>query len=67
MLQEITQAVENTIQRLLPSSAAPELHSPSRRMFITVEDTPRAVSGLNSSGNRDFLVPVKTGDKTEGK
>ncbi|CCO34025.1 Retrotransposable element Tf2 155 kDa protein type 2 [Rhizoctonia solani AG-1 IB] len=67
MLQEITQAVENTIQRLLPSPAAPEPHTTSRRTFITVEDTPRAVSGLSSSGNRDFLVPVKTGDKTEGK
>ncbi|CEL54239.1 hypothetical protein RSOLAG1IB_11637 [Rhizoctonia solani AG-1 IB] len=67
MLQEITQAVENTIQCLLPSSAAPEPHTPSRRTFITVEDTPRVVSGLSSSGNRDFLVPVKTGDKTKGK
>ncbi|CCO34380.1 Retrotransposon-derived protein PEG10 AltName: Full=Embryonal carcinoma differentiation regulated protein [Rhizoctonia solani AG-1 IB] len=67
MLQEITQAVENTIQRLLPSSAAPEPHTPSRRTFITVEDTPRVVSGLKSSGNKDFLVPVKTGDKSEGK
>ncbi|CCO34987.1 Retrotransposable element Tf2 155 kDa protein type 3 [Rhizoctonia solani AG-1 IB] len=67
MLQEITQAVENTIQRLLPSSAALEPHTPSRRTFITVEDTPRAVSGLSSSGNRDFLFPVKTGDETEGK
>ncbi|CCO31291.1 Retrotransposon-derived protein PEG10 AltName: Full=Embryonal carcinoma differentiation regulated protein [Rhizoctonia solani AG-1 IB] len=67
MLQEITQAVENTIQRLLPSSAAPEPHTPSRRTFITVEDIPRAVSGLSRSGNRDFLVPVKTGDETEGK
>ncbi|CCO33422.1 hypothetical protein BN14_07497 [Rhizoctonia solani AG-1 IB] len=67
MLQEITQAVENTIQRLIPSSAALEPHTTSRKMLITVEDTPRAVSGLSSSGNRDFLVPVKTGDKTEGK
>ncbi|CCO34602.1 hypothetical protein BN14_08706 [Rhizoctonia solani AG-1 IB] len=67
MLQEITQTVENTIQRLLPSSATPEPHTPSRRTSIAVEDTPRAVSGLSSSRNRDYLVPVKTRDQTEGK
>ncbi|CCO34910.1 Retrotransposon-derived protein PEG10 AltName: Full=Embryonal carcinoma differentiation-regulated protein [Rhizoctonia solani AG-1 IB] len=67
MLQEITQAVEDTIQRLLPVPAAPEPHTPSRRTFITVEDTPRAATGSGSSGNRDFLVPVKTGEETEEK
>jgi hypothetical protein len=67
MLQEITQTVKNTIQRLLPSSATPEPHTPSRRTFIAVEDTPRVVSGLSSSRNRDYLVPVKTRDETEGK
>jgi hypothetical protein len=36
-LQEITQAAEITTQRLLPSSVAPEPHTPSRGMFITVE------------------------------
>ncbi|CEL62360.1 hypothetical protein RSOLAG1IB_12556 [Rhizoctonia solani AG-1 IB] len=55
------------MQHLLPSSIVPEPHTPSRRMFITVEDTSRAVSGLSSSRNRDFLVPIRTGDKTEGK
>jgi hypothetical protein len=67
MIQEITQAVEDTIQRLLPVPAAPEPHTPSRRTFITVEDTPRAATGSGSSGNRDFLVPVKTGEETEEK
>ncbi|CCO34441.1 Retrotransposon-derived protein PEG10 AltName: Full=Embryonal carcinoma differentiation-regulated protein [Rhizoctonia solani AG-1 IB] len=67
MLQEITQAVEDTLQHLLPVPAVPELHTPSRRMFITVEDTPRAATGSGSSGNRDFLVPIKTGEETEGK
>ncbi|CCO34419.1 hypothetical protein BN14_08517 [Rhizoctonia solani AG-1 IB] len=65
MLQEITQAVEDTIQRLLPVTAAPEPHTPSRRTFITVEDTPRAATGSGSSGNRDSLIPVKTGEETE--
>jgi hypothetical protein len=34
-------------------------------MFITVEGTPRAVSGSGSARNRDYLVLVKTGDKSE--
>ncbi|CCO31589.1 Retrotransposon-derived protein PEG10 AltName: Full=Embryonal carcinoma differentiation regulated protein [Rhizoctonia solani AG-1 IB] len=67
MLQEITQAVQDTIQRLLPVPAAPEPHTLSRRTFITVEDTPRAATGSGSSGNRDFLVPVKKGEETEEK
>ncbi|CCO33467.1 hypothetical protein BN14_07545 [Rhizoctonia solani AG-1 IB] len=67
MLQEITQEVEDTIQRLLPVPAAPEPHTLSRRTFITVEDTPRAATGSGSSGNRDFLIPVKTGDESEEK
>jgi hypothetical protein len=67
MLQEITQALEDTIQRLLPMPAAPEPHTLSRRTFITVEDTPRAATGSGSSGNRDFLIPVKTGEETEEK
>ncbi|CCO33418.1 hypothetical protein RSOLAG1IB_08432 [Rhizoctonia solani AG-1 IB] len=67
MLQEITQAVEDTKQRLLPASAAPEPHTPSRRTFITVEDTPRAATGSGSSGNREFLIPVKTGEESEEK
>jgi hypothetical protein len=67
MLQEITHAVEDTIQRPLPVPAAPEPHTPSRRTFITVEDTARAATGSGSSRNRDFLVPVKTGEETEEK
>jgi hypothetical protein len=67
MLHEITQAVEDAIQRLLPVPAAPEPHTPSRRMFITVEDTPRAATGSGSSGNREFLIPVKTGEESEEK
>ncbi|CCO32324.1 hypothetical protein RSOLAG1IB_10972 [Rhizoctonia solani AG-1 IB] len=67
MLQEITQAVEDTIQHLLPASAAPEPHTQSRRTFIMVEDTPRAATGSSSSRNRDFLIPVKTEDKSEEK
>ncbi|CCO36976.1 hypothetical protein RSOLAG1IB_11148 [Rhizoctonia solani AG-1 IB] len=67
MLLEITQAVENTIHCLLPVPAAPEPHTPSGRTFITVEDTPRAAAGSGSSRNRDFLIPVKTGEETEEK
>ncbi|CCO38067.1 hypothetical protein BN14_12231 [Rhizoctonia solani AG-1 IB] len=67
MLLEITQAVEDTIQCLLPAPAAPEPHTPSGRTFITVEDTPRAAAGSSSSGNRDFFIPVKKGEETEEK
>ncbi|CCO35959.1 hypothetical protein RSOLAG1IB_12577 [Rhizoctonia solani AG-1 IB] len=67
MLQEITQAVEDTIQHLLPVPAAPEPHTLSRRTFNTVEDTPRAVTGSGISRNMDFLIPVKTGEETEEK
>jgi hypothetical protein len=67
MLQEITQAVEDTVQCLLPAPAAPEPHILSRRTFSTVEDTPRAATGSGSSGNRDFLIPVKTREESEEK
>ncbi|GAB1526615.1 hypothetical protein RhiTH_009784 [Rhizoctonia solani] len=59
MLQDVTQAVESAIQRLLTAPSSTDPHTPPRGVFTVIDNTPKAPSGLGSSGNKDFLVPIK--------
>ncbi|KAF8700605.1 hypothetical protein RHS03_06607, partial [Rhizoctonia solani] len=67
MLQDVTQAVESAIQRLLTVPSSTDPHTPPRRVFTVIDDTPRAPSGSGSSGNKDFLVPIKDEPDPKGK
>ncbi|QRW24389.1 Retrotransposon-derived protein PEG10 [Rhizoctonia solani] len=57
MLQDVTQAVESAIQRLLTVPSNTDPHTPPRR----------APSGSGSSGNKDLLVPIKDEPDPKGK
>ncbi|QRW27790.1 Retrotransposon-derived protein PEG10 [Rhizoctonia solani] len=59
MLQDVTQAVESAIQCLLTAPSSTDPHTPPRRVFTVIDNTPKAPSGSGSSGNKDFLVPIK--------
>ncbi|KAF8749893.1 hypothetical protein RHS01_09763 [Rhizoctonia solani] len=67
MLQDVTQAVESAIQRLLTAPSSTDPHTPPRRVFTVIDNTPKAPSGSGSSGNKDFLVPIKDEPDPKGK
>ncbi|KAF8697568.1 hypothetical protein RHS03_07747, partial [Rhizoctonia solani] len=67
MLQDVTQAVESAIQRLLTVPSSTDPHTPPRRVFTVIDDTHKAPSGSGSSGNKDFLVPIKDEPDPKGK
>ncbi|QRW25148.1 Retrotransposon-derived protein PEG10 [Rhizoctonia solani] len=67
MLQDVTQAVESAIQRLLTAPSSTDPHTPPRRVFTVIDNTPKAPSGSGSSGNKDFLVPIKDESDPKGK
>ncbi|QRW20008.1 Retrotransposon-derived protein PEG10 [Rhizoctonia solani] len=52
MLQDVTQA---------------HRHMPPRRVFTVIDNTLKAPSGSGSSGNKDFLVPIKDEPDPKGK
>ncbi|KAF8747241.1 Retrotransposon gag protein [Rhizoctonia solani] len=63
----LTQAVESAIQRLLTAPSSTDPHTPPRRVFTVIDNTPKAPSGSGSSGNKDFLVPIKDEPDPKGK
>ncbi|GAB1526643.1 hypothetical protein RhiTH_009813 [Rhizoctonia solani] len=67
MLQDVTQAVESAIQRLLTVPSSTDPHTPPRRVFTVIDNTPKAPSGSGSSGNKHFLVPIKDEPDPKGK
>ncbi|QRW17997.1 Retrotransposon-derived protein PEG10 [Rhizoctonia solani] len=67
MLQDVTQAVESAIQHLLTAPSSTDPHTPPRRVFTVIDNTPKAPSGSGSSGNKDFLVPIKDEPDPKGK
>ncbi|KAF8755995.1 Retrotransposon gag protein [Rhizoctonia solani] len=67
MLQDVTQAVESAIQHLLTVPSSTDPHTPPRRVFTVIENTPKSPSGSGSSGNKDFLVPIKDEPDPKGK
>ncbi|KAF8669628.1 hypothetical protein RHS04_08699 [Rhizoctonia solani] len=67
MLQDVTQAVESAIQRLLTVPSSTDPHTPPRRVFTVIDNTLKAPSGSGSSGNKDFLVPIKDEPDPKGK
>ncbi|GAB1525961.1 hypothetical protein RhiTH_009127 [Rhizoctonia solani] len=67
MLQDVTQAVESAIQRLLTVPSSTDPHTPPRRVFTVIDNTPKAPSGSGSSDNKDFLVPIKDEPDPKGK
>ncbi|QRW23521.1 Retrotransposon-derived protein PEG10 [Rhizoctonia solani] len=67
MLQDVTQAVDSAIQRLLTVPSSTDPHTPPRRVFTVIDNTPKAPSGSGSSGNKDFLVPIKDEPDPKGK
>ncbi|KAF8694649.1 Retrotransposon gag protein, partial [Rhizoctonia solani] len=67
MLQDVTQTVESAIQCLLTAPSSTDPHTPPRRVFTVIDNTPKAPSGSGSSGNMDFLVPIKDEPDPKGK
>ncbi|QRW16914.1 Retrotransposable element Tf2 protein [Rhizoctonia solani] len=67
MLQDVTQAVENAIQRLLTAPSSTDPHTTPRRVFTVIDNTLKAPSGSGSSANNNFLVPIKDEPDPKGK
>ncbi|QRW19998.1 Retrotransposon-derived protein PEG10 [Rhizoctonia solani] len=67
MLQDVTQAVESAIQHLLTVPSSIDPYTPPRRIFTVIDNTLKAPSGSGSSGNKDFLVPIKDEPDPKGK
>ncbi|GAB1527973.1 hypothetical protein RhiTH_011162 [Rhizoctonia solani] len=65
--EDVTQAVESVIQRLLTVPSSTDPHTPPRRVFTVIDNTPKAPSGSGSSGNKDFLAPIKDEPDPKGK
>ncbi|QRW20508.1 Retrotransposon-derived protein PEG10 [Rhizoctonia solani] len=66
MLQDVTQAVESAIQRLLTAPSSTDPHTPPRRVFTVIDNTPKP-SGSGSLGNKDVSVPIKDEPDPKGK
>ncbi|KAF8752485.1 hypothetical protein RHS01_07525 [Rhizoctonia solani] len=67
MLQDVTQAVESAIQHLLTVPSSIDPFTPPRRVFTVIDNTLKAPSGSGSSGNKDFLVPIKDEPDPKGR
>ncbi|GAB1524412.1 hypothetical protein RhiTH_007566 [Rhizoctonia solani] len=67
MLQDVTHRVESAIQCLLTAPSSTDPHTPPRTVFTVIDNTPKAHSSSGSSGNKDFLVPIKDEPDPKGK
>ncbi|KAJ1307564.1 hypothetical protein OPQ81_001661 [Rhizoctonia solani] len=67
LLTQLEKILKDTLAHLQANQPPLSPHTPPRAEPQSVEDTPKAPTGLGHSNKLDFFIPTKSGEEPQGK